>query len=164
MIAPSVEITGDSGDAAFGKPVPFYRRKAGCLTCRIMGMTDRSKILSVVGKMSERIARDDPHGAMQVASDAGLDVTGVYRLLAVLCTAAKDDPATATPAFDRYLREDEFSTLIRLSEGKPSPVSAEFGPGFVRLSLADDGLPESDWAVPILERMRGVTAEQGAGI
>lgn len=67
--------------------------------------------------------------------------------------------------FDRYLREGEFATLIRESTGKPTPVACEFGPGFVRLKLADGGEGfESAWAVPILERMRGEAMDAGAGI
>jgi hypothetical protein len=67
--------------------------------------------------------------------------------------------------FDHYLRDREFETLIRESTGKPTPVAVEFGPGFVRLKRAETGEGfESAWAVPILERMRGETAEAGAGI
>lgn len=69
-----------------------------------------------------------------------------------------------THPINRYLREDEVALLIRESMGKPTPFAAEFGPGFVRLGVNDAGEIESAWAIPILEKARGITAEEGAGI
>lgn len=88
MIGDGVELEGDSGEAAYGKPVPFYRRQAGIDALKAMGCTDRDKMLSVVERMSEKIARDEPHAAMEVAYEI-VDVTGVYRLLATLCCAER---------------------------------------------------------------------------
>lgn len=85
-LGPGVEVEGDSGFAAFGKPVPFYRRSAADAHMKAMGVTDAEARFTCIGAMSDAIARDDPHRAMQEAHKH-LDVTGVYRLLAVLCTA-----------------------------------------------------------------------------
>lgn len=85
---PSVEVIGDSGFAAFGKPVPFYRRSAGNAHLKDMGVSDPEIRFSCIEAMSEAISRDDAHGAMNEAYKH-VDVTGVYRLLAVLCAATE---------------------------------------------------------------------------
>lgn len=74
------------GFAAFGKPVPYYRRDAAMAHCRDMGLTDTGKAMATIDRMSEAIRRDEPYQAMQ-AGMAHLDLTGTYRLLAVLLTA-----------------------------------------------------------------------------
>ena len=84
-IAPSPEVDGDDGFAAFGKPVPFHRRDNGYQACKSMGMKDPEAIWTLIGQMSDKIERDEPLAAMEIAK-AKLDVTGCYRLLATLCT------------------------------------------------------------------------------
>lgn len=79
------EKTAD-GFAAMGKPVPYYRRQAAMDHCKDMGLTDTNKAMATVDRMSEAIARDKPHEAME-AGMAYLDLMGTYRLMAVLCTA-----------------------------------------------------------------------------
>lgn len=75
-----------SGFNAMGKPVPYYRRQAAMDHCRQMGLTDTGKAMSVIDRMSEALARDEPYNAME-AGMAHLDLTGTYRLMAVLLTA-----------------------------------------------------------------------------
>lgn len=68
-----------------GKPVPFYRRQAGYDTCREMGLTSEDAY-SAVGVMSDQLERDEPYGAMEEGMRY-VDLTGTYRLMAVLLTA-----------------------------------------------------------------------------
>lgn len=81
-----------SGFEAFGAPVPYYRRQAAMDHCREMGLTDTNKAMATIDRMAEAISRDDPYEAME-AGNAHLDLTGTYRLLAVLCTAEKRKPS-----------------------------------------------------------------------
>lgn len=74
------------GMNAFGKPVPMFRKIAAEQHCRDMGMDDTAKITGMISRVSEFIARDDPHRALE-ALMAYVDLTGAYRLLAVMCTA-----------------------------------------------------------------------------
>ncbi|MBN7763697.1 hypothetical protein JYP52_21395 [Nitratireductor aquibiodomus] len=73
------------GMDAFGKPVPAYRKQAALDHCRQMGLTDTNKATGVINRMAAAIGRDEPYAAME-AGMAYLDLTGTYRLLAVLCT------------------------------------------------------------------------------
>ena len=61
------------------------------------------------------------------------------------------------------LTVDELAELIRNSVGT-SGLSCEFGPKGSRLKRDKNGQIESAWAVPILQQLRGVTFEAGAGI
>jgi hypothetical protein len=78
----------EDGFKAFGKAVPYYRREAAVEHCKDMGLTDTNKIMATIDRMSEAIKRDEPYQAME-AGMAHLDLTGTYRLLAVLCTAER---------------------------------------------------------------------------
>lgn len=97
-LGPPVETEGSDGYAAFGKPVPMYRRSAAYQHAKDMGCIQthgHEKVFSCIEAMANKIERDDPHGAMERALKHGhnpdgiVDATGVYRLLAVLCTAEK---------------------------------------------------------------------------
>ena len=87
MLGPKVETVGDSGYAAFGKPVPFYRRQAAVDHLREMGVNS-IRAFQIAEKMADAVERDRPHDAMQAASEV-VDVTGVYRALSVICCAEK---------------------------------------------------------------------------
>lgn len=78
-----------AGFDAMGKPIPAYRKEAGDRTCKAMGITDPEIRWSVVAMMSEQLARDNPYGALE-AGMKYLDLTGTYRLMAVLLTAKKE--------------------------------------------------------------------------
>ncbi len=99
-IAPSPEIPGDSGFAAMGKPVPAYRRQAAYEHCKLMGLDDPEKRWDCVNSMAAKLERDEPLFAME-AGYRYLDVTGCYRLMAVLLTAPK--PRVRVKAIGRRL-------------------------------------------------------------
>lgn len=82
---PPVETEGDEGHAAFGKKVSFARRANADSHLKEMGLTDITARLDCIGKMAEAIERDEPMRAMNDCFKY-LDVTGCYRLMAVLCT------------------------------------------------------------------------------
>lgn len=84
----TTKIEGDSGFAAFGKPVSMERRTEALKHLRQMGVVNNADTWECVGQMSEAIARDEPYEAMKIGMRF-MDLTGTYRLLAVLCTDAK---------------------------------------------------------------------------
>lgn len=90
QIGPRVETDDDDGMNAFGKPVPLYRKSAGLEHLRQMipGLST-AQATKVIDQMAEKIARDQPYEAMQVPQQVRLDLTGTYRLLAVLCATPK---------------------------------------------------------------------------
>jgi hypothetical protein len=94
-IAPDTWTEGDSGFAAMGKPIPFHRQQTGYEHCKEMGL-DTEAAFSAVRTMSEQLERDKPLQAMEAAKRY-LDVTGCYRLMAVLLTAEKAPPSGSAP-------------------------------------------------------------------
>jgi hypothetical protein len=78
----------NDGFNAFGKPVPQFRRQAAYDTCRQIGVEDAEICWSLANGMAEQIERDKPHAAMELGCKH-LDLTGTYRVMAVLCTAQK---------------------------------------------------------------------------
>lgn len=78
---------GQSDFAALGHIVPAFRKSQANAHMKAMGFIDPEQRFRVVMAMSERIARDDPHMALEDAMKLGVDATGCYRLLAVLLTA-----------------------------------------------------------------------------
>jgi hypothetical protein len=91
---------GKSEWDALGLPVPFFRRSNGIKHLRDMGFTDRELMDRIVGRMSAHIERDDSHMALEDALKMGLDVTGCYRMLAVLLTGDPPTPPTSPPGPD----------------------------------------------------------------
>jgi len=85
-IGPGVETEGDDGMAAFGKPVPWFRRDAALQAWRSMGGTATDKAVYHLNRAAQQIERDEPYQAMQELAFI-CDMTGVYRLLATLCVA-----------------------------------------------------------------------------
>jgi hypothetical protein len=77
------------GMEAFGKHVPYRRRDAALKHCRSMGLTDTNNAMGMIERMCDAIRRDEPYAAME-AGMAYLDLTGTYRLLAVLCVDQKE--------------------------------------------------------------------------
>lgn len=80
-------VEGDSGFAAFGKDVPMERRSQALEHIRDIGIINNKDAWDCIGLMSEHIARDQPYEAM-AAGMRYVDLTGTYRLMAVLCTDA----------------------------------------------------------------------------
>jgi hypothetical protein len=84
-ICPPIETDGDTEFAAFGEPVPYARREQADNHLKEMGLTDAEERFDCIQKMSNAIERDEPMRAMNDCFKY-LDVTGCYRLMAVLCT------------------------------------------------------------------------------
>jgi hypothetical protein len=110
----SDERTAD-GMNAFGKPVPTFRKHAALEHCRAMGLDDTNKATGMINRMADAIERDEPYEAME-AGTAYLDLTGAYRVLAVLCVAeqptepepdSSDTPEQEEEAFKRDLAQTE---------------------------------------------------------
>lgn len=87
----------ESGYAAMGHPVPPERMGEAYRHAKEMGL-GTEEAMTVVGWMADAIERDDPYRALQDRS-AGfkdqivpLDLTGRYRLMAVLLTSPVDAP------------------------------------------------------------------------
>ena len=87
------DFDNDAGFSAFGKPVPLNRRQSAYEHCKLMGVTDNNEAWSCVASMASFIERDEPYKAMQ-AGMVFVDLTGTYRLMAVLCT---DEDVTMVP-------------------------------------------------------------------
>lgn len=71
-----------------GKPIPTHRLGNALATVRDMLpdiSTENATLL--VGKVAQKLERDQPYEAMQAAQELNLDLTGAYRLFAVLLTA-----------------------------------------------------------------------------
>lgn len=93
---------GQSGFDAMGHQVPPFRKTEGEKHLKSMGFNkpgDAERRYDLIARMSDQIARDNSHGAMEEAYKMGLDVTGVYRLLAVLLCAEEPKPEPAKPAY-----------------------------------------------------------------
>jgi hypothetical protein len=69
---------------AMGKPIPFSRRQAAYDCAKGMGV-ESGDCFTMVGAMSEQLERDKPYEAQQTALKY-VDLTGAYRLMAVLLT------------------------------------------------------------------------------
>ena len=72
------------GFEAFGQPVPDYRRDEAYRQTREMGLTSE-QAFEAVGKIARAIEDDRPHLALGPTTDLALDLTGRYRVMAVLC-------------------------------------------------------------------------------
>lgn len=71
---------------AMGKPILTGARAAGYDQCKQMGLT-ASRAMECVNAVSEMLSRDKPYEAM-AAGMKFLDLTGTYRLFAVILSAA----------------------------------------------------------------------------
>jgi hypothetical protein len=71
-----------SGFAAMGHSVPYYRKQAAYDLCREWGLT-QGLADAITSGMALQLERDKPHEAMEIARQ-GLELTGAYRLMAVL--------------------------------------------------------------------------------
>lgn len=82
------------GFGAMGHPVPLHRRTAALAHCKEVGLTNIEDAWACVGGMAEQLERDQPYEAQAVGMRY-LDLTGTYRLMAVLLTT--EEPAYAAP-------------------------------------------------------------------
>ena len=69
-----------------GRPIPPSARQAGYDHCKQMGL-ESARAWECVNGMAEQLERDKPYEA-QGAAMKFLDLTGSYRLMAVLLTEA----------------------------------------------------------------------------
>jgi hypothetical protein len=82
--------TGTDGFGAMGKPIPPHRRQAAYEHVKAMGVKDSDQAMTLVGTVADQLERDKPYEAM-AAGMKHIDLTGTYRLMAVLLTA--QDPS-----------------------------------------------------------------------
>lgn len=75
------------GFNAMGHPIPNFRKQAGYDCCKQMGL-NTDEAWGAVNGMSEALARDMPYEAM-AAGMRYIDLTGTYRLMAVLLVTPK---------------------------------------------------------------------------
>jgi hypothetical protein len=80
-------MADDTEFNGFGKPVSMERRSAGYAACKEMGL-DSEASWECVGYVAEAIERDDPYRAIG-KSMKFIDLTGAYRLMAVMLTDQK---------------------------------------------------------------------------
>jgi len=87
MIGPGVPKSNElqHGFAAMGQPVPMFRRQAALDHLEQMGVDNGIRRRLCVGEMVEALERDRPYDAM-AAGMRFVDLTGTYRLMAVLLT------------------------------------------------------------------------------
>jgi hypothetical protein len=69
-----------------GKPIPEARKQAAYDCAKAMGIESADERMGLVGTVANYLERDQPYEAQQAALKR-LDVTGMYRLIAVLLTA-----------------------------------------------------------------------------
>lgn len=81
---------GQSGFAAMGHDVPLFRRAEAERHLKSIGFADAEERFDIVNAMSDAIKRDNTHEALEVGYRKRLDVTGCYRILAVLLCASVD--------------------------------------------------------------------------
>lgn len=73
-----------------GKPILMKARSVGYEHCKAIGLTP-ARSVECVNAVAEQLSRDKPYEA-QAAAMKFLDLTGTYRLFAVLlCAAAEEE-------------------------------------------------------------------------
>lgn len=75
----------DDGFNAMGKPISFARRQKAYDHAKGMGVKSHADCFALVNGVAEQLERDKPYEAM-AAGMKYLDLTGTYRLMAVLLT------------------------------------------------------------------------------
>lgn len=81
------DVDTSSGLGAMGHPIPAYRRQAGYDFCRSLGLTQERATEAVSG-VAGQLERDEPYYALELGMKF-LDLTGAYRLFAILLTGSK---------------------------------------------------------------------------
>lgn len=78
----------DEGFGAMGKPIPVKRKLMADEHLKAMGIVDAEDRFTCIQMMSNKLEHDDPYGAMEDGMKY-VDLTGTYRMLAVLLTGPK---------------------------------------------------------------------------
>lgn len=86
---------GQSEFDAMGHVVPFFRRAAAEEHLKQMGFKDAEQRYDIVNVMSDRIARDNTHDALEQGFKKGMDATACYRILSVLLCAPQPEEEAA---------------------------------------------------------------------
>jgi hypothetical protein len=73
-----------------GKPVPAYRRQTAYDTMKSIGVEDSSARWRTVASMADRLERDKPYECVSEGMRV-MDLTGTYRVMAVLLTAPEQE-------------------------------------------------------------------------
>jgi len=81
----------DDGFNNMGKPVPLFRKEAALKHAKAMGLGGGGA-WAVDGAVAEQLERDEPYEAQRKAM-VYLDLTGAYRLMAVLLSAPEPKAA-----------------------------------------------------------------------
>lgn len=80
----------DDGFSAMGRPIPILRKRNAYIHLKNMGVTDSEYRFRCVAMVAARLEHDDPYGALGEATKF-VDLTGAYRLMAVLLTGDQPD-------------------------------------------------------------------------
>lgn len=75
-----------SGFNAIGRPIPNDRRQAAYDTLKEIGVAEPAMRRQVVANMADRLERDLPYDCVSEGMRV-LDLTGTYRVMAVLLTS-----------------------------------------------------------------------------
>ena len=86
VVPPRFQSAPGDGFDAMGKPIPLYRCTAALEHCRQIGLDNADDAMACVSGMAEQLKRDQPYEALAVGMRY-LDLTGTYRVMAVLLTA-----------------------------------------------------------------------------
>ena len=78
-----------TGLDALGHRVPASRTSAAYRWLRSSIGLSRQDAFSLSQSAAHKVAKDDPHGVF-VSCDGLIDLTGAYRLLAILCTEQEE--------------------------------------------------------------------------
>jgi hypothetical protein len=87
---PKIQGERDEGFNAMGKPIPIHRKRAADQHLKAMGITDVEDRFRCIAMVAARLEHDDPYGAQHDAMKY-IDLTGSYRLMAVLLTGDEND-------------------------------------------------------------------------
>lgn len=68
---------------AMGKPISFQRKENAYQELKCMGFNSSNERMSIINSVAELLERDKPFEAQKAAMQF-LDLTGMYRLFAVL--------------------------------------------------------------------------------
>lgn len=84
QVIPHGDPATTDGFGNMGKPIPDFRKDEAYRTCRQEFGMDASKSMGTVQGCAQSLERDKPYEAMEAAMKYGVDLTGAYRLIAVL--------------------------------------------------------------------------------
>lgn len=90
-----------SGDDAYGHQVPYHRRDAVYELLRTWDFS-RSDAITIVSECCYLVKMDRPHEVMENLRRQGINVTGIYMVLAHLLAGGRPADYAATPSRASY--------------------------------------------------------------